>query len=1005
MQAFIHHHIALFALLVCCGGLVHAQEGQISVFSLNEGLPQSQVECLLEDHRGALWLGTEGGGAARFNGHEFTVINSSHGLPGNRISALAESPDHIIWLGSDNGLAAYNGWKVASENTHTTGKNIHALSFYQGNSLIVATDDSIYAFATHHLEASLIDVLAWDDPFMDLMLNSTGQLYGCNSSGVFTIHLSNGTLECTPFALSTTPIYGLKLFHFPDNHLGLTTYGNGVFKANNASLEPYPCPLPDIVYDAIMGQNNELLFATQQNGIIVCENNALVQKYTRDSGLPVDAVKCLLRDQRGNLWLGTSGGGLVRLSQLPFQHVSTRNGRLAEPVYAIAEMTDSSVYVAAGNRGIWKLVNNTLQQDSLIGSRQFKAKALFADSKNRLWIGTEGEGVFIKTATSIHQLDGQSGISGAWVRAFEEDYSGNIWIGTAGGGITKLTERIDSAPEYPRFRSSILNQTSGLAANRITALVVDSQNRVWYSTRDEGIGCILPAGSIKNYGVELNLPSKQVADLALDAAGFLWVALSGGEVARLNTNAPENGFERISPPTNAPYALYALEFDADGDLWLGSAYGAIRWKLDQNRQPTTVNHYTHADGFAGLEVCGTAITRGSGSRLFFGTMDGCSVWDANRSQPAAELLAPNVVLNQPQLFYRPLRDLPQRHFVRDWEQPTDTLVLTYQQNNLSFQIDAVHLTYPLDITYHHWLVGQETQWSPPTNNNRVSYSNLPPGEYLLRVKACVKSEHCSETKPITLIILEPFWMATWFKGTLVAAAFLAVVVVFLLILRSVKRRAKERNNLLRLERDVLEVEQRALRLQMNPHFIFNTLNSIQGVIAREDNKTARRALAQFAKLMRAILQNSREEHIRLDEEFETLKQYLNLAQFTHENCFTYRFMAENELLDIEVPPLILQPFVENAILHGIVPKGQGEILISAYRRDDLLVLTVEDDGVGIGSNTTEPNHGHRSTGLEVTRERLSIYAGSSDAHASISIAPRENGGTKVILRLPISRFN
>ena len=384
-------------------------------------------------------------------------------------------------------------------------------------------------------------------------------------------------------------------------------------------------------------------------------------------------------------------------------------------------------------------------------------------------------------------------------------------------------------------------------------------------------------------------------------------------------------------------------------------------------------------------------------------MDGCSVWNAERGQPDAEMLLPNVVINQTQLFYRPLSELPQRHFVRDWEQPADTLVLTYQQNNLSFQMDAVHLTYPLDITYHHWLVGEERQWSPPTTNNRVSYSNLPPGEYRLRVKACVKGEHCTEARTVTLIILEPYWMTNWFKISLVAAAFIILIAAFWLVLRTVKRRAKERNNRLRLERDVLEIEQRALRLQMNPHFIFNTLNSIQGVIAREDNKTARRALAQFAKLMRTILQNSREENISLEEEFETLKQYLELAQFTHENCFTFGFEANDDLLACEVPPLILQPFVENAILHGLVPKGGGEIWVSAYRRDDQLLLTVEDNGVGISAAAAEPVQGHRSTGLEVTRERLMLFAGTNSEHASIEIENRESGGTRVILRLPILR--
>jgi sensor histidine kinase YesM len=237
-------------------------------------------------------------------------------------------------------------------------------------------------------------------------------------------------------------------------------------------------------------------------------------------------------------------------------------------------------------------------------------------------------------------------------------------------------------------------------------------------------------------------------------------------------------------------------------------------------------------------------------------------------------------------------------------------------------------------------------------------------------------------------------MTDWFRNTVIAAALLLIAFAFGFSVWIVRRRARQRSERLRLERDVIELEQRALRLQMNPHFIFNTLNAIQGLIARDDSRSARQSLSRFSRLMREILQNSREERISLAEEFETLEHYLELAQFTHENLFHYSLNCDDDAAACEVPPLLLQPFVENAILHGLVPAGGGELIVSAQLIDEQrLRLVVEDNGVGMAA-AAKTNETHRSAGLSVTLGRLQLFGRNK-----LWFEEPEKGGTRVVIEL------
>lgn len=216
---------------------------------------------------------------------------------------------------------------------------------------------------------------------------------------------------------------------------------------------------------------------------------------------------------------------------------------------------------------------------------------------------------------------------------------------------------------------------------------------------------------------------------------------------------------------------------------------------------------------------------------------------------------------------------------------------------------------------------------------------------------------------------------------------------------------------LTLQRDLAEYEQKALHLQMNPHFVFNCLGSISSFIVQNGTDSAIKYLAKFSKLMRLTLEYSKESLIPIDREIESLQNYLELEQLRFNQSFGFSITKDPAIEDdMALPPLLLQPFVENAIIHGIVPKKEmGNITVDFSLTDDRLVCTITDDGIGINRSRQVKENSvtvHKSLALEITRKRLEVIQAATGKPSSVTIADRSEyapgtEGTRIILQLPV----
>ncbi len=364
------------------------------------------------------------------------------------------------------------------------------------------------------------------------------------------------------------------------------------------------------------------------------------------------------------------------------------------------------------------------------------------------------------------------------------------------------------------------------------------------------------------------------------------------------------------------------------------------------------------------------------------------------------------------LFYKPLE---QTKYAR-WTNPQGGLLegleLPWDENHLSIEFRAVDLAHPDALRYRWKLDGApNAQWSPLSTQPAVNFAGLPPGQYTFSVQATSDGYTFSDTKSVMFAIKKPFWQMVWFQ-LLVGLALIGIVTLITRArIRRIRKAEQAKRAHLEVQNTLLQLEQKALQLQMNPHFLFNALNSIQSLVSAGDTVQARIQIGHFAQLMRGILNNSRQPFISLKEEADTLEQYLRIEQFCQQNKFEFKIeLPQNiDAEELEIPPMLLQPFVENAVIHGVSHlQWPGKIEVLFQLEDGLLHCTIRDNGIGrekAARLRQERKPGHQSVAISVTRDRLVALKGGAPYEALVFSDIKDEAGeimgTSVTVRIPV----
>jgi ligand-binding sensor domain-containing protein/two-component sensor histidine kinase len=977
-----------------------AQKASFRVYSVEDGLAQSQVYAITQDHKGYLWIGTRGGGLSRFDGTTFQTFSEKDGLVNSYVSSLVQDRKKMLWIGTNDGLSYFDGIKFRTIQ-HPKLFNafaIHDISIRANGEVWVATNYGLYRVEGRKLVEMNGRYGLKPKSVNTLLFDEKDQLWFGTGAGLFSINLH--TAKTTSWGLKSkvmrNSITCLSLDKNGDLWFG--TYGDGAYckqgdKAFRVDLkhELYT----ETVFDIFFDQKGVGWLATLRKGVIQYDpSTKKFATFNEKNGIGNNHVRTIFCDNSGAFWFGTSGGGISQFTSKLFTHYTTSAGLGGNFVYSIYRDHSGKLWTGTSQNGV-SVLDETgfFQLNKANGFDAVKVKAIAEDKKGTLYFGTEGQGIgMLKSGT----FSWVKGTKGAYVRQMITDSKGSVWVATSGDGLLKINQKNGRVESF-RVKNGILQ-------NRLTAVFIDSKGRIWYGTESGGVGIIDPKTKQRYYLTESEgLVSNAIRCITEDKLGHVWIGTAGAGVVELKFA----GKPMIVSTLNSKSGLYSanvylIVFDQKGNLFIGTESGLDMIQFSKQRKIKTIKHYAQGDGFLGVETCQNAVFKDKDGRVWFGTINGLTCY--NPANLSINKIPPVLSITDIQLFYESMGKI-------------GNLDLSYDQNHLSFLFKGINLRNPEGVKYSWKMKGFDGKWSPWSKEQRIVYSNVAPGKYVFMVRAKNEDGFISE-KPLSvqISISAPFWKTVWFIAFEIIISLLLIWLIIRFQTRRVRLKAKEAQRQAELARDLVELEQKALRLQMNPHFIFNALNSIQGLIGTENETKARYYLAKFARLMRQILDNSRVSTISLEEEIATLENYLLIEQFCSGNKFTYeiRMDLETEMNFIRIPPMLIQPFIENAIKHGFKFEANqqdktGKIEILFSETETGIRCLIRDNGIGrkaarkLTQNSTEAYH--VSSGLSITQDRLDLLSESDETHrvqiTDLLDENNQSSGTEVELFIPL----
>ncbi|RLD27423.1 MAG: hypothetical protein DRI54_01115 [Bacteroidetes bacterium] len=972
-------------------GQLGAQQYSFINFTSEDGLPQSQVRAITQDSLGFLWIATLGG-VSRYDGYNFENFSVLDGMLGNQVSSMRVDKNGLIWMGLTGGLSVFDGDKITSFKFNETNKTTTAISLFADQDTIWVVTNRGKLIKFHKNEYNyLSDINGLDTlDVQSLMRNDKGKLLLSTVSGVFVFEDKKiKSFEYPELKIDINEIIEV------DDILWFSSWRSGLFKMENNSIEHYYLD-NQIVRDMVIRNNSEVWLAGGK-GISRWDGSRFLV-FNKDNGLSFDNVKCLFVDRENILWIGTNGGGLFKFSGELITTTTTRDGMNSNAVMAIIEDDQKNMVIGTYDRGLNFLSKDTIvfigEEQSLAGNRIWSLEKQKAD---KLWVASTGGLSKVKDKEIINYSRSDGLLDSKITSLFMDNLLNELWIGSS-NGYTLLKDE-----KFLRF-----DEENGFPGKRVRKIKKDRQGHIWF-------GCInglieFDGISYKMYTILDGLPSNTIYCVEFDG-NKTWIG------TKLGLSVLENG--EISQiqlgKTTGDFTITFLLNDKSGRIWAGTNNGI--YTLQSNPDDTyKIEHYTKENGLNGLECNMNAVYMDTDGNVFAGLASGLVRFDRNELNNLTKDKLQKPVIKDLKLF---LKDV-------DWKLYGDSLIprtnlpfdlnLKPEDNYLTFEFSTNEFGNPKIVQYRFKLIGApgklSEEWSTPTSNNIATFSNLPSGNYIFKVQASNEIGNWSEySTDYPFIVITPYYATWWFRILMVLMIGGIISLIIYWRLSIIKQ--KRENKRLMDQSKMLALEQQTLNANMNRHFVFNSLNSIQYYLNNEDKYNANLYLSRFAKLIRKNLDSSQTTFTSLTEEIERMKLYMGLEQMRFKDRFDFNFIIDKDidLLRTKVPSMLFQPYLENSIWHGILPmKHKGNIDIKIIKSDDEnLRIEIVDNGIGIRTSLGEKvkkKSDHISKGMDITKARIELFKQIGKNNAKI-IGPEEltkdskPTGTRVELILPL----
>lgn len=978
------------------GSMIRAQDLNYTHFTVESGLllPSMEVYGILFDENNVLWATTDRG-VWRNDGYSSRQYTVADGLKENSNIRIFRDNIGRIWLASNNNyLYQIVGDSVRrhpmSDSIHQLGRssgyvqNIHEnkdgsiyLSFNRPGLIHMKTGEKPYRIKGHDQipnNASIAIHYQPNDTYWDMLrFPDTSHLLRT------TVTSRNGWIYLNCGVTDPRNNFRKDLCPISENEF-LFSYAKKVFQIKDGKLKAERAFSNDII-DIFIDKKGSFWIGLENEGAIRFLNgnlNSVPQLY-----LPGETCTQIAQDHEGNYWFTTATNGIFQANTLDITTYNIWIKDSRDNIITAMASDGENVYLGT-QTGL--LLKGTLLPNQNYNFSPIIYTAVDGPVRKLIYTPENHLIIFNNSLIEIDTLGRLAGIKeknsypfayattpgGEWISSF----TGVISVFKNGRVIrTWNKENMNKVfPSYPDLQSAI---------TRIRCMLLDSQGRYWMGSQNSGLfssrDSVIFAWSKKD-----TLFRKRTHDI-IQAGENIWISIADYGIAVIR---PDSSFFRITQKQGLSSDIIDVLFaENDSVIWAGTNNGLNRITMSgSSLQPGNIDYYTMREGLPS-------------NRIFQIIKHKDNIWISTTN--GAISLNPE--------FTKPL-DIPPRLvvdplLVNGNPRPVaDSMVMSPDEKNLVFRFKAITYRQPSNLQYRYRLIGIDKDYIY-TQNLESRYPDLDHGHYTF----CVNASYSGDFDPAIEKRIHFQIQRHWYETSLVRVLFLSliiglIVIFFKLVLRETEQRELQK-------RQLLQAEKRSLLSQMNPHFIFNSLNSIQHFIIQNDQTQANNYLTNFSGLIRRILDNSKKNVIPLNEEISSLSLYLSMEKLRFENGFQYQIIKDNQIdyNETMIPPMLIQPFVENAIWHGLMPlKTQGSLVISFTSQGDYFQCLIEDNGIGRIKAATvkglkEP---HISSGIKNVQERIELLNKTNKQKIRLNITDLHGiggkaSGTLVELILPV----
>lgn len=964
--------LASFVLLILSFSL-KSQEPYYYNIAEESGLPSSEVYQVIQDDFGFIWLGTDAG-LFRYDGIHFKHFKSKTETS-RSISGLRLDRNGMVWCQNFSGQI----FKVNHDSLSLFAsvsdefKQYPQFTIDDHMRLWVCGETKIVCFDTHGKKIESLSPradnglqIAWSDIEFDsgkLIITSTNNgLYKLDVAGSQRnfVLLDNRISLCK--GRSSIIRNANDLTVITENSQGETYSVHTVGKSGNVITQAR-YKAPEVIYYSAFITDSEQWLGTGDGVLIV--NNASTRDSIRHI-LKGEKVSCIFRDREHNIWLSTLQNGLYVIPNKELNVFTKQNSILKDNyVTHVTEAAGGDLYLGVYSGKTYCLQqSNTLKEVFVTPEQGYRAVKKIAFYKGGSFVS---RGVFSFNSTRGNYVFNTRNIRDFLI------YKGDLYYAAShNAGVIRHLDEVMHLKTEEKNTEVLLNSSSrSLALDTLSETVYFATIEGLYAYTHKELKKILFNGS------PINATKIEFHD------GKLWIATINDGFITL-----ENG--KLQKPGKLNAYLKNLRIKtfkiSSHDLWVATETNLCRISL----QDAKISTYDYSNGILSKEINDIIV---SGTEVSLATNKGLICFSGESTH--FNFVAPSICITD-MLINDSLLNIS-----------SGKLSLDYHQNKVQIKFIAACFKARGNFSYKYRMQGLDSSWTTiKAIDNQVLYSALPAGNFIFQVKA-VNEDGIESLNPATMLIhvKAPYWQSIWYYILLVICSVTVVILVAVMVVRDIRKKAGVQNEL-------VASQHTAIRAQMNPHFMYNTLNSIQDLILKNDLKNTNYYLSKFSTLMRKVLDFSSAEHISVAEEVEMLQDYLMLEKLRFGEDFNYTLDVADDINPhkADIPTMIIQPFVENAIKHGLLHKKSNRILeVRFMKKENTLVVTITDNGVGRQRSEEIRQRGHlkhKSFATSAVNRRIALLNERYAEKISVSIEDlKENEistGTRVIITLPYS---